>query len=129
MARHDVRRLRVLIIGRHADVMERALASLRGLPIEAEGARTDDQAVELLASNQYDVVSIGGGVDGASRTRLRRVLVARMPEVQLIEVPRPDADSPSGLAKAAISMNGPDELAGILSLLAAGSASADNDAP
>ncbi len=109
-----------MIIGRHAEVLERIRGSLEKLPIEYEGAVTDDGAVELLERNHYDVVSIGGGVEGASRARLERVLVARMPEVQLIEVPRSDAASPSGFAKAVISMDGPDELAGILAVLASG---------
>jgi hypothetical protein len=115
-----VRGLRVLIIGRHAEVLERTLASLKKLPIKTAGALTDDQAAELLESNQYDVVSIGGGVDGASRIRLKQILVARMPSVQLIEVPRPDTDARTELAKPAILMNGPDDLAGILTGIVAG---------
>jgi hypothetical protein len=61
------------------------------------------------------VVSIGGGVEAASRVRFKDVLIAKMPDVQLIEVPRPDAESIDVLARVPIRMNGPDELATILS--------------
>lgn len=106
--------LRVLVIGRHEDAMKRTLGSLRGLPVRTDGATTDEQALELLNRSRYDVVSIGGGVEPGSRIKLKKVLAANMPDVQLIEVPRPDDESMHLPTGEPIRMDGPDELALIL---------------
>ena len=95
--------------------MNRILKTLSLLPIRIDGAITDDQAFDFLRRHRYDVISIGGGVEAASRTRLKQVLAATMPDIQVIEVPRPDAGSFDGLTKKPIQMDGPDELLGILS--------------
>jgi hypothetical protein len=107
--------LEVLIIGRHRDTMDQTLKTLSLLPIRIDGAITDVQAFDFLSRHRYDVISIGGGVDAASRTRLKEVLVARMPDIQVIEVPRPDSESIDLHSRKPIQMNGPDELAKILS--------------
>jgi hypothetical protein len=107
--------LEVLIIGRHQETLARILKTLNVLPVRIDGTTTDEQAFDLLRRNRYDVISIGGGVEAASRTRLKEVLIATMPDIQVIEVPRPDAESMDAFAKKPIPMNGPEELAVILS--------------
>ena len=110
-----MKRLRVLIIGRHPTVMRRTLAGLLKLPIRVDGAIGGAQAVDFLKSKYYDVVSVGGRIGPAARDRMSRVLLARMPEAQVIEVPRSDADSIRLPVKPTIRIDGPDDLAEILS--------------
>jgi hypothetical protein len=108
-------KLKVLILGRHQDILNRVLAALNKLPVRIDGAITDDQAFDFLDRNQYDVISIGGGIEAETRERIRDVLITNMPDIQVIEVPRSDAESMDCLAKKPIQMDGPDELHMILS--------------
>jgi hypothetical protein len=117
MRKRSTKLLEVLIIGRHRDTLDRTLTSLSTLPIRIDGAISDDAAFDFLMRNRYDVISIGGGVEDTSRTRMKELLIARMPDIQVIEVPRPGAESIDVLAKKPIQMEGPDELAAILSSL------------
>ncbi|MEI7945603.1 MAG: hypothetical protein WCJ02_02855 [bacterium] len=108
-------KLEVLLLGRHLDLLNRVLPTLNHLPLRIDGATTDDQAFAFLNRNRYDVISIGGGIEATSRTRIKDILIKNMPDIQVIVVPRPDAESFDGLAKQPIQMEGPDELALILS--------------
>lgn|GEM_PF-376519 len=117
MTRGNANRLRVLIIGRHPTVMRRALASLRQLPILVDGAIGGAEAITCLKRKRYDVVSVGGRIGPAARTRISRILLARMPEAQILEVPRRDSDSIRLPVRPTIRIDGPDDLAGVLSRL------------
>jgi hypothetical protein len=107
--------LHVLIVGRHQEVLDRVLNTLRELPVQIDGALTDEQVVDFLSHNRYDVISIGGGVDAETRSRIQEILTLTMPDIQVIEVPRPGTKSIDVLAKKPIQMDGPDELFRILS--------------
>ena len=63
--------MKVLLVGRHQAMMDTALSVLHNAGFEATGALTDDHALREIASGIFRVVTIGGGVETASRERLK----------------------------------------------------------
>lgn len=77
--------LRILVIGRHAQIMETVLRLLRSQPgWHAAGALTDEEAQRLFASQPFDLVLIGGGVAETSEALFRNEFVARHPDIKII---------------------------------------------
>jgi CheY-like chemotaxis protein len=58
---------KVLVIGRHADMLERITDMLKEYNYNAVGAMTNEQALEKFETEKPLAVIIGGGVDNESR--------------------------------------------------------------
>ncbi|GEM_PF-1855874 len=79
-------KMRVLIVGVHSRLMERALADAGNAGHDAEGVLVDQDPVEALLRGGWDAVAIGGGVDEALRDRLHASATTLDPTPELIEV-------------------------------------------
>lgn len=82
---------RVLVIGRHAEIMDLALARLREAGYEADAALDDDAARERIRKGGYDAIAIGGGVQPASRAAIRAWSSTHLPRARVVDVMGPDA--------------------------------------
>ncbi|MCB0521378.1 MAG: hypothetical protein H6577_01830 [Lewinellaceae bacterium] len=58
---------KVLVIGRHADMLARITDMLKSHQYDAIGAMTNEEALQKFADEKPLAVIIGGGVDGESR--------------------------------------------------------------
>lgn len=65
--------MKVLILGRQQFVMDKVLPLIRAENFDAVGVLTDEEAIENLRSGNFDVVAVGGGVESASREKIRAV--------------------------------------------------------
>jgi hypothetical protein len=75
----------ILVIGRHAEIMETVLRLLRSQPAwSAEGALTDAEANARFQTQAFDLVLIGGGVEPASEARFREEFTRLRPAVKII---------------------------------------------
>ncbi|MEV7321301.1 hypothetical protein [Streptomyces sp. NPDC093970] len=81
--------MRTLVLGRTPARVRAVLATLRADGFEAEGVSTDDEARSLLATGEFGVLIIGGGVGPESRAgikefaaghRVRRVIDGALSE-------------------------------------------------
>ena len=78
--------MRVLVIGRHSEIMQLALARLREEGYDADGALDDDSARTRIAKGGYDAIAIGGGVEPASRAAIRAWTSTHLPRARLVDV-------------------------------------------
>lgn len=58
---------KVLVIGRHADMLARITDMLKNHHYDAVGAQTNEEALQKFEDEKPAAVLIGGGVDGESR--------------------------------------------------------------
>lgn len=78
--------MNILVIGRHPDIQQTILRLLNNQPgWHAAGALMDEEAVDLFAAQPFDVVLIGGGVDGSSEAKLAAEFKNRKPDVKIIQ--------------------------------------------
>jgi len=75
----------ILVIGRHASMMERALSMLAQAGFSAEGALKDEEAVERFAQHRHKLVVLGGGVEEASRRYFKEALPGLRSDVHFVE--------------------------------------------
>jgi DNA-binding NarL/FixJ family response regulator len=59
--------IRVLVIGRHADMLERITNMLDQKGYRSIGKLSNEEAFAVLENEKIDAVIIGGGVDSESR--------------------------------------------------------------
>ena len=64
--------MRTLVVGRSPARLEAVLATLRADGFEAEGVSVDDEARQLLETEEFGVLIIGGGVAPEERVALKR---------------------------------------------------------
>lgn len=77
--------LRILVIGRHAQIMDTVLRLLHTQAgWQAAGALTDEEAKRLFATQPFDLVLIGGGVEENAEAVLRNEFSARNPAIKII---------------------------------------------
>jgi CheY-like chemotaxis protein len=74
----------ILVIGRHADMLEMVKNLLIKNGYNAIGATTDSDALELFRNNPVDAVLIGGGVESASRAWFGDVFSGLNPLIKII---------------------------------------------
>jgi len=78
--------LQVLVIGRHAEIMETVLRLLNSTPDwEAVGALEDEQAIEVFQQRRFDLVLIGGGVNSESEAKLRAIFTFQNPLIRIVQ--------------------------------------------
>jgi len=75
----------ILVIGRHASVLERALGMLAKAGFSAEGTLEDADAVERFTQRRHALVVIGGGVEESSRQNLEKSLTRLRHDVRFVE--------------------------------------------
>lgn len=77
-------KMNILVIGRHPQVMETVLRLINSQPDwKAEGAITDQEAVEKFNSN-FNLVLIGGGVAESSKKKLKTAFEKINPQIKMI---------------------------------------------
>lgn len=52
----------LLVVGRHQSIMDKVIDTLKQQNYHAVGVSTDEEAVHLIASQEFDAVIFGGGV-------------------------------------------------------------------
>jgi hypothetical protein len=82
--------MKVLIAGRHRDLMNAALAQVRDEGFEAAGYIEDEKIVEELKTGSYDVLAIGRGVEPDSKVLFRQVVSEHSPDTRVLEVYGPE---------------------------------------
>lgn len=79
-------RIQVLVIGRHAEIMETILQRINQTPDwEAVGALSDEEAIEIFQQRRFDLVLIGGGVEPESEAKLRAIFKFQNPLIRIIQ--------------------------------------------
>jgi hypothetical protein len=78
--------VRVLIVGVHPGIMERALAEVRGAGHQAVGSLVAHEPLEVLAGGDWDALAIGGGVDEPTRRRLHERAASLDPQPRVVDV-------------------------------------------
>ncbi|MGW7419007.1 hypothetical protein ACWGJB_02860 [Streptomyces sp. NPDC054813] len=63
--------MRTLVLGRTPARVTAVLATLHADGFDAEGVSTDDEARKLLATGEFEVLIIGGGVGPESRAQIK----------------------------------------------------------
>jgi len=76
---------KVLIIGRHADMLQRITDILIHHGYNAIGKMTNEEAIAAFKSDTIDAVIIGGGVDKESRDLFHLEFPKMHPAVKVID--------------------------------------------
>ncbi len=76
---------RILVVGRHPEIMARVEALLASAGYRHLGALTDDQALAAIAREAPDALLLGGGVEPASRATVSAAFRAAWPGRPVIE--------------------------------------------
>ncbi|WP_432190484.1 hypothetical protein [Streptomyces sp. Tue6028] len=63
--------MRTLLLGRTPARVAQVLATLRADGFDAEGVSTDEEARELLETEEFGVLIVGGGVEPDSRAAIK----------------------------------------------------------
>lgn len=84
MTAPDANRRRVLVVGRHPDILARVTTLLASAGYETSGALSDDDAQRLIDTGP-DALLIGGGVELDSRTSIIAAFAAAWPGRPVIE--------------------------------------------
>jgi hypothetical protein len=80
-----MKQLNILVIGRHAQIMETILRLINSQPEwKAEGALMDAEAEMKFKASKFDLVLIGGGVEASSEGSLKTVFEKINPQIKII---------------------------------------------
>jgi len=80
-----------LLLGARRDIMDKIIAQLRDIGIEAFGTTDMDTAASEFNARDVDVVAFGGGISNDVRERLKKEFSAQNPHVTLLDVFAPVA--------------------------------------
>lgn len=79
-------KIQVLVVGRHAEILETVLRLINNTPDwEAAGALEDEAAIELFQQRRFDLVLIGGGVEPKSEAKLRAIFTFQSPLIRIVQ--------------------------------------------
>lgn len=76
---------KVLIIGRHAEMLVKITELLKQHGYDAIGKMTNEEAFSIFQSETFDAVIIGGGVDAESRRLFHLEFLKTNPTVSVID--------------------------------------------
>lgn len=76
---------RVLVIGRHADMLTKVVFMLQKHGYSAVGEQWNEQAIATFKRDSIQAVVIGGGVDEESRAYFHREFFKLNPSVRIID--------------------------------------------
>jgi DNA-binding NtrC family response regulator len=75
----------ILVIGRHQQIMETVVRLINAQPDWcAQGATTDEQAIEIFSVTPFQLVLIGGGVEEESESKLKMEFEKINPQIKVI---------------------------------------------
>lgn len=78
--------VKILVIGRHAEIMQTLLRLIRRNPqYIAEGAATDDEALHFFRNDLFDLVLLSSGIPAASEQMLRETFHTLRPGIRIIQ--------------------------------------------
>ena len=77
---------KILVIGRHQDLMLKILAVIKAEGFQAIGCLTNEEAFEVFNSILPEVVLIGGGVDRDSRQLFHEEFIKASHSTKVIDV-------------------------------------------
>lgn len=78
-------KLNILVMGRHPQILETILRLIHTQPAwHAMGALTDNEAIEKLRENNFDLALIGGGVEEESELKLKAEFEKVNPRIKII---------------------------------------------
>jgi len=80
----------VLIVGRHADILEAVTEQLQQKGYSIMGTLDEEEARERFASESFDAVVFGGGVDTPERKSLASEMRLTRPEVAIVQPSSPE---------------------------------------
>jgi precorrin-6B methylase 2 len=75
----------ILVIGRHATMMEKVIHLLEQEGYAALGVQENEAAFNIMQTETINAVVIGGGVDGESRALFHRAFPLLQPGVKLVD--------------------------------------------
>lgn len=75
----------ILVIGRHAEMMDKVISLLQQEGYDAEGYQTNETAIAAFRNGHFHAVVIGGGVDHQSRDLFHQEFNAINPVVKIID--------------------------------------------
>jgi DNA-binding NtrC family response regulator len=76
---------KVLVIGRHADMLAKVTTMLKEHGYNAIGRQWNEDAIAAFKADTIDAVVIGGGVDGESRNYFHTEFPKLNPSVKVID--------------------------------------------
>lgn len=76
---------RILVVGRHPDIMQKVRALLESGGFTPLSAHTDDEAIGLMRGAEPDALLLGGGVEPRSREALAAAFAEARPGRPVIE--------------------------------------------
>lgn len=76
---------KILIIGRHPEIMARVVNLLKANGYDAAGANQNEEAIDLFGAGNFDAVVIGGGVDAESKSLFHKVFTAIHPTIKILD--------------------------------------------
>ncbi len=82
---------RVLVLGRSQNTLDTVMQGLAQLGYPTQGSTRPERAAEDFDPAGFYLVAIGGGVDGATRSAVKRAFAERNPSIRLIDVQAPVA--------------------------------------
>jgi len=79
-------KVQILVVGRNGQIVETVVRLVNNNPEwNASSALTDEAAVALFESQVFNLVLLGGGIEPASDTLLRRAFTSLNPEITIIQ--------------------------------------------
>ncbi|MBX9783850.1 MAG: hypothetical protein K2X48_11230 [Chitinophagaceae bacterium] len=76
----------ILILGRHSGMMQNVISFLNSNGFDkAKGVLTNEEVKTELLTHQYQVVIIGGGVDGETRQMIKQLISDKNSNTKVVE--------------------------------------------
>lgn len=78
--------MKILILGRHAGMMQNVISFLgqQGFA-DIKGVLTNEEVIDELSYGIYNVIVIGGGVDGETRKIIRELVADKKNSIKIVE--------------------------------------------
>jgi DNA-binding response OmpR family regulator len=78
--------MRVLVLGRHAPMLQSALTLLRQHGYTVAGFTKDEEILQAISTTPFDLVVIGGGVESDSRSHIKAAAQRLAQPPQVVDV-------------------------------------------
>lgn len=76
----------ILILGRHGGMMQNVIVFLNQHGFnQATGVLTNEEIIHQLNTNAFDVLIIGGGVDGGTRQMIKQLIAEKNIKTKTVE--------------------------------------------
>ncbi len=82
---------KILVVGRHQDVMDTVTSTLEGNGYSVTGTLHDDIAVDLATSSEFDALLMGGGMTQKERSQLRGEVLKKLPKIKVVQAEGPES--------------------------------------